>query len=139
MFPVREPKFRVKVITGRDTHSAPGLPSVSRWPFSFIVSLFQTVPKCVLTDHQHVIWRLVFPLNLSFTTLSIYDLCLFNLENNLFEASVSLLTVLKSPSCPCDYKEIIICSKSPMDPPPRDSHWTTSLSLDSEPFELDRR
>ena len=48
--------------------------TVSCWPFSFMVSLFQTVPKCVLTDHQHVIWRLGFPLSLSSTAHSIYGL-----------------------------------------------------------------
>ena len=53
-----------------------------------MVSLFQTVPTCILTDHQHGIWRLAFLLSLSLTTLSIYDLGLFNLENNLFEAGV---------------------------------------------------
>ena len=73
-------------------------------------------------------------MSLSFTALSICDLGLFNLENNLSEAGVSLLPVLRSPLCPHDYKEIIICSKSPVDPP-----LTTSLSLGSEPFELDRR
>ena len=48
--------------------------TVSCWPFSFMVSLFQNVPKCVLTDHQHVIWRLGFPLSLSSTAHSIYGL-----------------------------------------------------------------
>ena len=42
------------------------------------------------------------PLSLSFTALSICDLGLFNLENNLSEASVSLLPVLRSPSRPHD-------------------------------------
>ena len=99
-----EPKFTVKVIAGGGTltEHRGALHCVSHWAFSLMVSLFQTLPKCILTDLQHGIWMLGFLLSLSFTTLSIYDLGFFNLENNLFEASVSLLTVLRSPSCPHD-------------------------------------
>ena len=104
VFPVGEPKFTVKVIAGGGTLTEHwgSLHCVSCWAFSLMVSLFQIVPTCILTDYQHGIWRLGFLLSLSFTTLSIYDLGLFNLENNLFEDSVSLHTVLRSPSCPHD-------------------------------------
>ena len=99
-----EPKFTVKVIAGAGTltEHRGSLHCVSCWAFSLMVSLFQTVPTCILTDHQYGIWRLGILLSLSLTTLSIYGLGLFNLENNLFEAGVPLFTVLRSPSCPHD-------------------------------------
>ena len=53
VFPVEEPKFRVKVITGRDTHSAPGLRSlfpVGHFPSSSHFSkLFQSVFSLIIS------------------------------------------------------------------------------------------
>ena len=53
VFPVGEPKFRVKVITGRDTHSAPGLPSlfpVGHFPsWSYFSKLFQSVFSLIIS------------------------------------------------------------------------------------------
>ena len=53
VFPVGEPKFRVKVITGRDTHNAPGLPSlfpVGHFPsWSHFSRLFQSVFSLIIS------------------------------------------------------------------------------------------
>ena len=72
MFPVGEPEFTVTVIAGGGTLTEhPG--SLHCLPGSIFLHGL-TLPNCFLTDHQHGIWRLGFPLRLSSTALSIYGL-----------------------------------------------------------------
>ena len=62
MFPVGEPKFTVTVIAGGGTLTEhPGSLHCLPLGIFLMASLFQTVAKCVLTDHQRGIWRLGFP------------------------------------------------------------------------------
>ena len=68
-FPVGEPKFTVKVIAGGGTLRALGLPSLC-----LLLGIFPHGLKCVLSDHQHGVWRLGFLLSWSSIALSIYGL-----------------------------------------------------------------
>lgn len=90
MFPVGEPKFTVTVIAGGGTVTEhPG--SLHCLPVGIFLHGL-TLPNCAkVCSHRSSAWDLEagLPLSLSFTTLSMYDLGLFNLENNLSEAAVS--------------------------------------------------